>query len=244
MVAAPLWPEAKEDAWQIGNKDNLRANNDADVSEDQNMSTLSAIHTGLKLLHIEEEDGRDLYERMTGKRSLRAMTDEEQGKVVAELRRLGFKPRSGGSQTALNGRYAPIMRALWLSAYNLGVVKNPDDHALIAFVFRQTQIEHLAWVRDAESSSKAIDGLKAWMRRECDNDALFRGREYWAHDFQQNPKVQVIFIQWDILDRAGKTPAQTIYGWLGAARYNEMVAKKKTTLHEIQNDLGKLVRAL
>src|SRR3546814_5628829 len=46
---------------------------------------------------------------------------------------------------ALTGPFAPKLVALWLSAWNLGVAHNRHEHALIAFVERQTGIAHVNW---------------------------------------------------------------------------------------------------
>ena len=90
------------------------------------------------------------------------MTVIEHRLCVDEFRRLGFQQKS-----RLSGPYAGKLQALWLSAYNLGIVRNRDDKALIAFVDRQTGIAHVKWVREAHHASKAIEGLKAWIAREA-----------------------------------------------------------------------------
>ena len=41
------------------------------------MTAIKAIHAGLRQLGIAEDDARDLYERQTGTRSLRAMTPRQ-----------------------------------------------------------------------------------------------------------------------------------------------------------------------
>ena len=67
----------------------------------------------------------------------------------------------------LGGPYAGICRALWISGWNLGVFDAREDTALVAFVKRQTRIEHLNWVRDPVDGSKVVDALKAWIAREA-----------------------------------------------------------------------------
>jgi hypothetical protein len=205
------------------------------------MTAIAAIHAGLRQLGIDEETARDLYERETGKRSLRAMSEGERRRIVAALRESGFRAASGPSRRPLKGRYAPILQALWLSAWHLGVVRSRDDQALIAFVVRQTAIEHLNWVRDAEDAAKAIEALKDWMRRETASPGLYRVSRARA-PWRNNPKVQVIAAQWDILTRRGGTPSATLEDWrpgLTAA----MVAGDGPALDAAAADLGRLVRA-
>lgn len=131
------------------------------------MSALAAIHVGLKQLGIDEDDARDLYERQTGQRSLRAMSPRQLDSVVGELRRLGFRSTSKGARKVLEGRFAKKLQALWIAAWNLGLVHNRDDSALIAFVKRQTGIDHVRFLRDADDARKAVEALKAWMKREA-----------------------------------------------------------------------------
>ncbi len=77
-------------------------------------------------------------------------------------------PRSRGA-LRLDGPYAKVCRALWLSAYNLGLAHDRRDTALSAFVLRQTGIESLNWVRDPVEGAKAIEGLKAWIARPMES---------------------------------------------------------------------------
>lgn len=130
------------------------------------MSAIAAINIGMKQLGFEEEDKRDLYERMTGERSLRAMNPNQKQAVLAELNRLGFEQKPGKSK--LTGDYAPKLQALWLSAYNLGIVRDRTDKALLAFVKRQTGIDHTRFLHHQDDAAKAIEALKSWMTREAD----------------------------------------------------------------------------
>lgn len=129
------------------------------------MSAVKTIYAGLRALRLEDEDDRrDLYQRITGKRRLREMSPGDKENVVAELRRLGF--RNPKSRRLLDGPYAKKLQALWISAWNLGLVRNRDDSALIAFVKRQTGLDSPRWLRDPDSAEKAVEALKDWLRRD------------------------------------------------------------------------------
>ena len=130
------------------------------------MTALATIHIGLKQLGIVEDDARDLYERLTGERSLRAMRPNQHQTLIDELVRLGFKPASKGSRKRLTGKYAPKLQALWIAGHNLGLIRNRDDAALLAFVKRQTGIDHTRFLYYLEDASKAIEALKAWLARD------------------------------------------------------------------------------
>lgn len=79
---------------------------------------------------------------------------------------------SGGAQSdrervAFVGPYAGICRALWISGWYLGVVRDRTDGALIAFVRRQAGLDHLNWLRDPADASRVIEALKKWLVREA-----------------------------------------------------------------------------
>lgn len=164
------------------------------------MTAHAAIHTGLKQLGIEGDDARDLYARVTGRRSLREMSPRQHEAVVSELRRLGFKAASSGARKPLEGRFAKKLQALWIAGWNLGVVADRRDEALVAFVKRQTGIDHVRFVRDDEDAAKAIEALKAWLARETGID-WSQGRH--LAEWVRPAGARIAVAQWQILHKAG-----------------------------------------
>lgn len=147
------------------------------------MSAIAAIHSGLRQLGIDQDDARDLYERQTGKRSLREMNARQQQAIVDELRRLGFQKASRHGSRPLQGPFAKKLQAQWIALWNLGVVADRTDAALLAFVKRQTGIDHVNFLRDPAEARKVIDGLKGWMAREGGVVwGTSNGYDFLAHD--------------------------------------------------------------
>lgn len=207
------------------------------------MKAIAAVHVGLKQLGIDDATGRDLYERVTGKRSLAAMTETEINRVVQELRDKGFKPATKGARRPLEGKFVKKLQALWIAAWNLGLVKNRDDEALIAFVKRQTKLDHVRFLRDADDARKAIEALKAWMARSAGVN--------WTDDFGwvwlKSESGKIAAAQWSLLhqDVEPKTMFSR-YAWL-VLRKPPMSLDLDTepTAAEwivIMNSLGELVR--
>lgn len=158
------------------------------------MSAVKTIYAGIRALGIaEEEDRRDLYQRVTGKRRLREMNPGDKDKVVEELTRLGFKHHKPRRQ--LDGPYAKKLQALWIAGWNLGLVRDRQDAALIAFVKRQTKIDHPNWLRDPASADKAVEALKDWLHRD--------GGVGWGNtngfDFLKDHGAKVAWAQWQRL---------------------------------------------
>lgn len=161
-------------------------------------SAIAAIHAGFKQLGIcDDADRRAVYARVTGKGGLTLMKPEEQEAVVTELRRLGFQPaarRQDGRQK-LTGKYAKKLQALWIAAWNLGVAHDRDDKAMLAFVKRQTGIDHTRFLIYPDDAAKAIEGLKAWLAREAGvGFGNLNGQEWLASE-----PAKVAWAQWKIL---------------------------------------------
>jgi Protein of unknown function (DUF1018) len=128
------------------------------------MKTVAAIHVAKKQLGLDDDTYRAVLVRVTGKDSCSAMSGTEQQRVIEHFRQQGFKPTEGRKR--LSGPFAAKLQALWIGAWNLGLVKNREDAAMLAFVKRQTGIDHVRFLTNAKDAAKAVEGLKAWMARD------------------------------------------------------------------------------
>lgn len=163
------------------------------------MSAVKAIYAGARAVGIvEEDDRRDFFERVTGKRKLRDMTPADKETVVTELRRLGFK---SNARRKLTGPFAKKLQALWISAWNLGLVRSRKDEALLAFVKRQTGISHTRFLQDAKEAARAIEALKGWIERETGLRLDDPDRPDWMQDYN----AQVAWSQWSMLTPTATT---------------------------------------
>lgn len=163
------------------------------------MSALATIHVAKKQLGLDDDTYRAVLNRVTGKSSSAAMSETERLAVVEELRRLGFEKASSGPRRVLEGRYAKKLQALWIAGWNLGVVRNRDDRALIAMVKRQTGIDHVRFVRDPADALRAIEALKA-MTAKAGVD--------WSDgkhlpDYARRDGFRIALAQWAQLEKAG-----------------------------------------
>ncbi|SNY91374.1 Protein of unknown function [Cohaesibacter sp. ES.047] len=205
------------------------------------MSAIPAIHVGLKQLGIAEEDARDLYQRQTGKRSLKVMTSKQHEAVLGELRRMGFSKTNGKKK--LEGKFAPKLQALWIAAWNLGIVRDRKDSALLAFVKRQTGIDHTRFLQYPEDATKAIEALKSWMRREA---GVEWNVERWMPDHMQDARYQVAIAQASILanrtDGISTAKGILIINCASLFGHSDLDAFEASDWIELQNLLGKLVR--
>jgi len=179
------------------------------------MSALATIHVAKKQLGLDEDTYRAVLNRVTGKSSSGAMTEAERVAVVDEMRRLGFRPvlrgvggtggaaegRSKGARSGLQGRFAKQLQAYWIDLWNLGLVRDRTDAALVAFVRRQTRIDDPKWVLDAATAASAIEAMKGWMARDA-GVSWADGNHLPAYARQTG--FQVAMAQWTILEKAGR----------------------------------------
>lgn len=128
---------------------------------------LKTIHTLKSRAGLAEDEFRALLAKETGQASSKDLPEPVAGRFITVLR--GFAPdRPGAAPSArrATGKFAPVLQALWLSGWNLGVVRNRDDAALIGFVERQTGLSHTRFLQDHADANRAIEALKAWLARD------------------------------------------------------------------------------
>lgn len=131
---------------------------------------LSKVHIAKKELALDDETYRALIGRLfSGKTSAADLSDPQLDALLEEFKRLGFKapkkaPKRAGKRPMADSAEAMKLRALWLSLYHLGAVRDPREEALAAYVKRTTRVAALQWLRDADGM-KAIEGLKKMAER-------------------------------------------------------------------------------
>jgi hypothetical protein len=152
-------------------------------------AALAKIHIDKKEHVIDEDTYRDVMERVTGKRSSKGMSFAQHASVLDEFKRLGWKAkrRSRSRKTGMAGKYLPKCQALWISGYHLGLIRNPDDAAMAAFIKRQTGLSHERFLIHAGDAAKAIEALKSMLARD--------GGVKWQ-DYPDQPQLCVIEAQW------------------------------------------------
>ena len=211
------------------------------------MKTLATIHIAKKQLGLDDETYRDFLARETGKRSAADLTEAERRKVVLAFEQQGFKRSSkGGSRPRahrLSGPFAAKFQALWIAAWNLGIVENASDAALIAFVKRQTGISHGRWLRHGDDATKVIEALKDWMRRESGDASLFT-QDKLRPPLLNDHRMQILLAQWMRLVRLDAAPAASLDAWVARMQPGIAYADlSKDAWIDLMNALGAKLRA-
>lgn len=137
---------------------------------------------------------------VTGQASIAKMTEPQRLKLINRLE-AAPPPRDRIPDTPQTRK----IRALWISAYWLGIVRDRADSALSAWVRHQTGLDKAAWLHRPADAARVTEALKAWLAREAGVDwnpwaiETADGGERTVH----NPRACVAEAQWRILHDAG-----------------------------------------
>lgn len=210
------------------------------------MNSVAAIHVAKKQLGLDDEVFRDVCERVTGTRSIRDMSEPLRIRLIEHFRQQGFKPASKGTRKPLEGKFAPKLQALWIACWNLGITRSKSDQALVAFVKRQSGVDHTRFLIYADDADKVIEGLKAWMKREAN---VNWSKDKFLPDWANEPHGQIVLAQWAILRKHGLTDdavpmSATIWplcGYTGRPILNNL---KQADWQLVMNEFGKRIRKL
>jgi hypothetical protein len=212
---------------------------------------LAAIHSLAKRAGMDEETRRDFMERETGHRSAKDMSIAAAGRVIEKLKEVTGQGASlqrgavAGLGTPLGGK----LRALWIAGYNLGLVRDRSDRAMLSFVERQTGVSHTRFFTEPQQGTAAVEGLKGWLARngvawpteKDDSDALASRRAIidaqWLKLVSRDGKLA--FVSTDPL--GGLLPfAAKAAGKIGAFNWSTFSPRD---LDQVQAALGRKLRA-
>jgi len=136
-----------------------------DRSSKARRGLIAKVHVAKKQLNLDDDDYRQI---MLDEAGVMSAADADEAGLKAVVRRfegLGFKPLpKKGLPRAAQSPMAKKARALWISLYHLGEVRNRSEKALEAFAQRQLKCERMAWA-DQSQAHKLIEALKAMAER-------------------------------------------------------------------------------
>jgi hypothetical protein len=132
-------------------------------------SMIAAIHTLRPHAGLADDDTyRDFLQRATGKRSAKELSAAEAPRVIERLRELaGGGVAAKGAVAGLDGPMGSKLRALWISGYNLGIIRDRSDKAMLSFLQKQTGVSHVRFLQEPGAGSAAVEGLKSWLGRSA-----------------------------------------------------------------------------
>ena len=143
------------------------------------------------------------------------------------------------------------LRALWISAFHLGLTQDRSDGALVAWLRRQTNLDSDTCLT-ADGLDRAVQPLEVWLARAAGVDwrpHLSLDRSGRVRETRR-PRARVLEAQWRLLHRQGRVRIGS-HAALGAyaARFAGLGrADSHLALSDAQSDalirhLGKCIRA-
>jgi phage gp16-like protein len=166
-------------------------------------SQIAAIHVLAKKAGMDEDMRRDFLQREAGVRSSKLLTVASAGAVIEKLKAQTDGARANGAVAGLESPAARKLRALWIAGYDLGLVRDRSDRAMLSFLERQSGVSHTRFLKEPGQATAAIEALKSWLKR--DGKVEWPAREAWKRDGKADvdeiaaSKRAVIEAQWHIL---------------------------------------------
>jgi Protein of unknown function (DUF1018) len=215
---------------------------------------IAKLNVAKKQLGLDEDTYRAALETATGKRSVKEMSEAERLRALAHFEARGFQGLTrrpalrdaagaapqGEGRRLLTGKYAGKLQALWIAGWNLGLVRSRDDMALLAFIKRQTGIDHSRFLRDGEDAAKVIEALKGWLARAGVDWNV--GDHIPAHARLSGFKIAMA--QNKILQRAGaETEPFQVFVLKIAGRWPSHLTREADWI-PVMNAFGERVRAM
>lgn len=126
---------------------------------------LAKIHIAKKQLAMDDDAYRAMLKNIGGVESAKDLSQSAVGRVLAHLKRCGFKAVAKKSdRKQADDAQSRKIRALWLQLHQLGAVRDPSEQALAAWIRRMGKVDALQWL-PTDVASKAIEELKQWIKR-------------------------------------------------------------------------------
>ena len=143
------------------------------------------------------------------------------------------------------------LRALWISAFHLGLTQDRSDGALVAWLRRQRSLD-VDTCLSADSLASVVQPLEAWLARAAGVDwrpHLSLGRNGRVRE-TRHPRARVLEAQWRLLHRQGRVRigSQAALGayaarFAGLGRADSHLALSDAQADALIRHLGKCIRA-
>ncbi|MFZ5749074.1 MAG: gp16 family protein [Pseudomonadota bacterium] len=140
----------------------------SDAGNTRRSQMLALVHIAKKDRRLDGDAYRDVLFGATGKTSAGDCDEDELVKILDRMIALGWKrtrPMGRAGTRPADHKIAAKARALWISLYHLGAIRNADERALEAFARRQLGCDRLQWA-DQRLGYRLIEALKAVAERE------------------------------------------------------------------------------
>ena len=168
----------------------------SESAPDERKRLIRRIHAEARQIGLDSATRKALQVKTVGKESCADMSVPELRAVIAAM--------GEGRDRLPDHKPAQKLRALWISAYHLGIVQDRRDSALASWLRRQAGVDAAQWVT-AGRAAKAVEALQLWLTREAQVDwrpYIVHGRNGQTKEVK-NPQARVLEAQWKLLHKLG-----------------------------------------
>jgi|GEM_PF-364893 len=192
----------------------------------QRRGMYAKINIGRNDLGWATEFYRDWLEQNFGKTSLKQLTFAELEDALSLMKEAGFKtkkaqkvPQRAGRKRLADGKVQRKARALWLSLYHLGVVRNPKEEALENHAKRiclgAKGNENVTFPLQAMTESQAYKVIES-LKKMAEREAKVSWEGYIVHTNAgpttvYNGRARVLEAQWRKISDHKTTGGLSIY---------------------------------
>ena len=140
------------------------------AKSDQRRKDLAMIHIAAEQLGMDPSDKEENSEyrcmlwSVARVRSSASLDFAGRKKVLEHMEACGFKRTKPQPRKLADDPESKKIRALWLLLHEIGLVKNPSESALAAYISRMTKVDDLHWI-NGDQSLVVIESLKKWAMR-------------------------------------------------------------------------------
>jgi len=128
---------------------------------------MGMIHGLAGRARMDEDMRRGFLKAQFGVVSCKELTAAQASQAINKLQEMSAgAPTAQGAIPGLDGATAKKLRALWIAAWNLGLIRDRTDRAMLAFLERQTGVSHTRFLREPDAARPAIEALKDWLSRD------------------------------------------------------------------------------
>ncbi|MFV1464647.1 regulatory protein GemA [Phaeobacter sp. JH57H2] len=132
------------------------------------------IHIGCRQLGMDSDARRGLQLAVTGKTSMKDMTDAELKSVLMRLKNDGFKPATAGNHRHKKAPRADLrlVHVLWRKLGEADALRDPSRKGLNTFIRKrfgsawQSVPADVDMLRDHDQIDQVIQALKSWGHRQ------------------------------------------------------------------------------
>ncbi|ARO88137.1 regulatory protein GemA [Nitrosospira lacus] len=137
-------------------------------ADDIRKRELAQIHIAKQQLGLDDETYRSMLWTVARVKSASDLDWAGRKNVLDHFKSHGWTNRPSRkakqSRPLADDPQSKMIRALWLSLHEKGIVRDPSERALAAYVKRVTRREALQWL-NVKEAAHVIETLKKWLDR-------------------------------------------------------------------------------